>query len=73
MLKNTLLEAVIAGAGELSHFFNTPFKISHKEGVNNLVTEADHAAEKAIMEVIKSKFPDHYILTRGIGSDHPGF
>lgn len=67
MLKNTLLEAVVAGASELSHFFNSQFKISHKEGVNNLVTEADHASEKAIMEVIKSKFPGHYILSEESG------
>lgn len=68
MLKNVLLEAVTAGAGELSHFFSSQqFKVSHKEGVNNLVTEADHAAERAILEVIKQKFPDHYILTEESG------
>jgi len=68
MLKNTLTEAVMAGAGELTRFFNTRFKISSKEGVNNLVTEADHAAEKAIIETIKSKFPDHYILSEESGA-----
>jgi myo-inositol-1(or 4)-monophosphatase len=68
MLKNTLLEAVIAGAGELSRFFNRSFKISHKEGVNNLVTEADHEAERAILEVIKEKYPDHYILSEEKGA-----
>jgi myo-inositol-1(or 4)-monophosphatase len=67
MLKNTLLEAVAAGAGELSRFFNSHFKVSHKEGINNLVTEADHAAEKAIMEVIREKFPGHYILSEESG------
>ena len=67
MFKNVLLEAVTAGAGELSHFFNSQFKISHKEGVNNLVTEADHAAEKAILEVIREKFPAHSILTEESG------
>jgi myo-inositol-1(or 4)-monophosphatase len=35
--------------------------------VNNLVTEADHASEKAILEVIKSKFPAHHILTEESG------
>ena len=63
MLKNVLVEAVIAGAAELSRFFNNPFKISHKEGVNNLVTEADHASEAAIIEVIKANFPEHSLLT----------
>ncbi|MBC7873402.1 MAG: inositol monophosphatase [Ferruginibacter sp.] len=67
MLKNTLIEAVIAGAGELTRFFDKPLKVSHKEGVNNLVTEADHAAESAILEVIKSKYPEHYILSEEAG------
>jgi len=68
MLKHTLLKATEAGAAQLSHFFNGEFKISHKEGVNNLVTEADHAAEKAIFEVIQQAFPDHYILSEETGA-----
>ncbi|MBC7948120.1 MAG: inositol monophosphatase [Chitinophagaceae bacterium] len=67
MLNNTLIEAVVAGAGELTRFFNNAFKISHKEGVNNLVTEADHAAEAAILEVIKAKYPGHHILSEEKG------
>jgi myo-inositol-1(or 4)-monophosphatase len=67
MLRNTLIEAAQAGAAEIRRFFNNEFKISNKEGVNNLVTEADHASEKAIMDVIKSKFPDHYILSEEAG------
>jgi myo-inositol-1(or 4)-monophosphatase len=68
MLKNILLEAVHAGAGELKRFFNQSFKVSTKEGINNLVTEADHASEKAIIEVIKKNFPDHYILSEEVGA-----
>ena len=68
MLKNTLLEAVHAGAGELSRFFNQSFKVSTKEGINNLVTEADHASEKAIIEVVKKNFPDHSILSEEVGA-----
>jgi myo-inositol-1(or 4)-monophosphatase len=67
MLKNTLIEAVNAGAGEVVRFFNTDFKITNKEGINNPVTEADHAAEKAIIQVIKSAYPDHYILSEEAG------
>lgn len=62
MLKSTLTEAARAGAAEILRFFNNDFKISNKEGVNNLVTEADHAAEKAIFDIIKSKHPDHQLL-----------
>ncbi len=67
MLKSTLLHAVQAGAAQLQHFFNGEFKISNKEGINNLVTEADHAAEKAIIETIKKDFPGHFILSEETG------
>jgi myo-inositol-1(or 4)-monophosphatase len=67
MLKNTLIEAVQAGAKELKKYFDGDFKISHKEGINNLVTEADHASETAIINIIKNKFPDHQILAEETG------
>ncbi len=67
MLKHTLIEATKAGAAEILRFFNSDFKISNKEGINNLVTEADHAAEEAIIGAIKSKFPGHYILSEEAG------
>jgi myo-inositol-1(or 4)-monophosphatase len=67
MLKTTLVNAVKAGAAELSRFFNKSFVVSNKEGINNLVTEADHASEKAILDVIKKDFPDHYILSEEVG------
>jgi len=67
MLKNTLIEATKAGAGEIVRFFNKEFKITNKEGVNNPVTEADHASEKAIISIIKANFPDHYILSEEAG------
>jgi myo-inositol-1(or 4)-monophosphatase len=67
MLKTILINAVQAGAEQLQHFFSREFKISNKEGVNNLVTEADHAAEKAIIEVIQKEYPDHFILSEETG------
>ena len=67
MLKTTLLNAVQAGAAQLTHFFNGSFTISNKEGINNLVTEADHAAEKAIIETIQQSYPDHFILSEETG------
>ena len=67
MLKQTLLNATEAGAAVLKQFFNGKFKISNKEGINNLVTEADHAAEKAIFDVIRESFPDHYLLSEEAG------
>ena len=68
MLKTTLINAVKAGAAELSRFFNKSFVVSNKEGINNLVTEADHASEKAIFDIIRKGFPDHYILSEEAGA-----
>ena len=68
MLKQTLFDAVYAGANELKRFYNAEFKISHKEGINNLVTEADHASEAAILSVIGKNFPDHQVLAEETGA-----
>lgn len=67
MLQTVLHEAVTAGAQEIKRFFNQTFTISNKEGRNNLVTEADHASEKAIIAVIQKNYPDHFILTEESG------
>ncbi len=67
MLKSVLMQAVQAGASEMLRFRDLDFKISNKEGINNLVTEVDHASEKAIIEVIKQNYPDHNILTEESG------
>lgn len=67
MLKSTLIRAAEAGAAVMQRFFQGEFKISNKEGINNLVTEADHASEKAIFEVIREDFPDHFLLSEEAG------
>ena len=67
MLKNVLLQATSAGAQLVKEYFDRPFTISNKEGINNLVTEADHASEKVIIEVIRKNFPDHSILSEEVG------
>lgn len=68
MLKDTLIKATEAGAAELKRFFNGQFTITNKEGINNPVTEADYAAEKAIIQEISATFPDHFILSEETGS-----
>ncbi len=68
MFKDTLLQAVQAGADQLRHYFDKKFEITNKEGINNLVTEADHASEKAIIAIIQSQFPDHFILSEETGA-----
>ncbi len=67
MLKTTLIKAAERAGGILNQYYGSNFKISNKEGVNNLVTEADHAAEKAIMEIIRNDYPDHHILSEESG------
>jgi myo-inositol-1(or 4)-monophosphatase len=67
MLRSTLLAATRAGAEEIMRFFQQSFAVHNKEGVNNLVTEADHASEKAILSVIRKDFPDHQILAEESG------
>lgn len=67
MLKSTLLQATEAAGNVIRRFAETDFTISNKEGLNNLVTEADHASEKAIIEIIKQNFPEHHILSEECG------
>jgi len=67
MLKETLIKATYEGAKVLRHYFEGEFKISNKEGINNLVTEADHESERVIFEVIKQQFPEHFILSEESG------
>jgi len=67
MLKSTLLAAIEAATAEIRRFDDIDFKISNKEGINNLVTEVDHASEKAIIDTIRKEYPDHHILTEESG------
>jgi myo-inositol-1(or 4)-monophosphatase len=68
MLRETLINATEAAAKVLLHYFNDKnLQVSNKAGINNLVTEADHASDKAIIDTIRESFPDHYILTEETG------
>src|ERR1700709_107764 len=67
MLKHPLIKAAERAGSVLKQYYGSEFKISNKEGINNLVTEADHAAEKAIMDIIKHDFPEHDILSEEAG------
>jgi len=67
MLKTTLIKAAEKAGGIIKEYYGSNFRISNKEGMNNLVTEADHAAEKSILEIIRTDYPDHYILSEESG------
>lgn len=70
MLSQILRQAAEAGADQLRHYFNNPaLKSTVKSGgINDLVTEADHASDKAIIGVIRSHYPDHFILSEETGN-----
>ncbi|MBS1731448.1 MAG: inositol monophosphatase [Bacteroidetes bacterium] len=73
MYRETLIRAAHAGAAILKENFNTSFIIKNKEGINNLVTEIDHACEKAIIQIIQKAFPEHKILSEECGLiEHDG-
>jgi len=66
-LKEVLLEATYEAGEIIQSYFNGTFKIDHKEGINNLVTEVDKLAETRIIEIIKKYFPSHAIISEEIG------
>jgi myo-inositol-1(or 4)-monophosphatase len=68
MIKNTLFKAIQAGANELTRYFNGSFTITNKSTINDLVTEADHASERAIFKVIQEAHPEHFILSEETGA-----
>ena len=68
MLKQILIEATESAAAVLKEYFDTPFSISNKEGINNLVTEVDHKSEEVIFSVIKKNYPTHFILSEESGA-----
>ena len=67
MLKNTLKKAAREAGQLMKERFNSGFRVDTKDGVNDLVTEVDHASEKLIMDIIRSAFPDHFILSEEVG------
>lgn len=67
MLVSTLKRAALESGKLMKEFSTRSFTISNKEGINNLVTEVDHASEKLIIGIIRESYPDHHILTEESG------
>ena len=67
-LKEVLISATMEAGKIIHHYFNGVFKIDHKDGINNLVTEVDKLAEDKIIKIIKASFPDHAILSEEVGA-----
>ncbi len=66
-MKEVLLNATMEAGKIILHYFNGVFKIGHKEGVNNLVTEVDTEAEDKIIGIIRASFPSHTIISEEVG------
>jgi len=67
-MKNTLFKAAIEAGKILKENFGGSYKIESKDVVSNLVTEIDTRSEKKIIEIIKTDFPSHNILSEEIGA-----
>lgn len=61
------LDAVLLAGVVLRKGFGTKYKISLKPGIQNYVTEYDHAAEKIIIDAIQNNFPKHSFLAEESG------
>lgn len=70
-LTKVAIEAVLKGGIILQQGFGTQFKISLKPGVQNYVTEYDHASENCIINTIRETYPHHGFLAEESGSS-PG-
>ncbi len=61
-------EAASAGGAVLQHYWGNLSNIQQKGRPGDLVTEADKAAEKEVLSVLKRHLPDHAILAEESGS-----
>ena len=66
-LREVLLDATKEAGKIILQYFDGIFKIDHKDGINNLVTEVDKLSEDKIIKVIRKSFPTHSIISEEVG------
>lgn len=66
-LKDVLMEATLEAGKIIQYYFQGTFTVDNKGSINNLVTEVDKHSEKKIIEVIKSHYPEHSIISEEVG------
>lgn len=66
--RRTAIEAALAAGKKALELFRTPLRIERKEAFYpDFVSEADHAAEERIIEVIRARFPEDVIHAEEAG------
>ncbi len=65
-IKRVAVGAAYKGAEALRPYFRRPLDVQHK-GPYDLVTAADRASEKAIVEVLHYRFPEHEVMAEESG------
>ncbi len=63
----TAIQAAMEAGQIIKKGFGTSYQISSKPGIQNFVTEYDHAAEKCITDILKTAFPTHSFLCEESG------
>lgn len=66
-LLETAIEAAKAGGEILEKYFRSADLRVQSKGGHDFVTEADHASEARILEILKERFPDHQVLAEESG------
>lgn len=67
-LRNVLIQATREAGAIIQSYFHGSFSVTNKEGINNLVTEVDTKAESHIINIIRSNYPDHAIISEEAGA-----
>jgi myo-inositol-1(or 4)-monophosphatase len=66
------IDAALLAGDLLRSGFGTAFSIHSKEGKHNLVTDYDHASEKALLDFLLKNVPDSHFLAEESGSTGQG-
>jgi myo-inositol-1(or 4)-monophosphatase len=69
-MTNLATEAALEAGEILRKGFGTEYAVSFKPGIQNYVTEYDHASEKYIIHKIKSAYPDHGFFAEESGASN---
>lgn len=71
VLLQAAVEASQAAGTLLLRYAAMGFQVEYKNPIN-LVTDADRAAEQCVIDLLKTRFPDHHFLAEERGRDEEG-